>query len=362
MRVAYRGGLAVAAVLAVVAMAPPVSAHGNATHVVRPGQSIQAAVDAARPGDTVLVSGGTYRENVDITTDGITLRGRGARLEPPATSAPGSCSNLFGIPDNPFGICVLGQIDPETFQVTRPVRGVRIEGFTIGEFADTGIFTFGTDGLVVKRNDVAGGDGDFAYSILFLASSHGRILYNRVHGAGGAGIYLGASPDAQAVIAHNVSFDSGSLGIMVRDSVGGVVEHNVTYDNCMGIGFVDGLAAGTSKLWTARGNVVRRNNAVCPGEPVVSGVGVLLAGSHEITLDRNVIVENRPASGEVPYSGGVVLTSGAIFGGTELATGNVVTRNVVRGNAPVDLNQNDVGPGNRFSRNSCRSSLPAGLC
>ena len=49
--------------------------------VAGPGESIQAAVDAARPGDTIVVTG-RHRENVAVTTDGITLRGAGAVLEP----------------------------------------------------------------------------------------------------------------------------------------------------------------------------------------------------------------------------------------------------------------------------------------
>ena len=54
--------------------------------VVGPGDSIQAAVDAARPGDTIVVMG-QHKENVAITTDGITLHGVGAVLEPAATPA-----------------------------------------------------------------------------------------------------------------------------------------------------------------------------------------------------------------------------------------------------------------------------------
>ena len=37
--------------------------------------TIQAAVDAADPGDTVLVPAGTYAESVNVTEPGITLRG-----------------------------------------------------------------------------------------------------------------------------------------------------------------------------------------------------------------------------------------------------------------------------------------------
>ena len=42
-----------------------------------PGESIQDAVDAASPGDTVIVKAGTYRESVRISTDGLTLRAHG---------------------------------------------------------------------------------------------------------------------------------------------------------------------------------------------------------------------------------------------------------------------------------------------
>ena len=60
--------------------------------VVGPGDSIQAAIDAAQPGDTIVVKG-VHHENVAIAKDGITLRGIGAVLEPAATPLANACTD-----------------------------------------------------------------------------------------------------------------------------------------------------------------------------------------------------------------------------------------------------------------------------
>src|SRR5215207_1385637 len=67
------------AALAVVVLTPAPSAAAEAI-VVR--SSIQAAVDTASPGDTVVVPPGRYHESVTIAKNGITIRGRrGAVLD-----------------------------------------------------------------------------------------------------------------------------------------------------------------------------------------------------------------------------------------------------------------------------------------
>ena len=88
-------------------------AGGAKTHVVRPGESIQAAIDAARPGDTILVKPGTYAEALKITTDGLTLKGsRGTVLTMPDDAEPCLVFDP-GAPPTLEGICVLGEFSPQ---------------------------------------------------------------------------------------------------------------------------------------------------------------------------------------------------------------------------------------------------------
>ena len=101
-------------------------ASGGTTIVVSPGQSIQAAVNRARPGDTVLVRAGVYQQSVQIRTDGITLRGSGNSLHgtvlmPPRHKAAQRCAtSAFG----PTGVCILAKkVDVKTGAVIQPVRG-----------------------------------------------------------------------------------------------------------------------------------------------------------------------------------------------------------------------------------------------
>src|SRR5215212_7158757 len=86
-------------------------------HVVRPGESIQKAIKAADPGDTIVVLGGVHNMNEKIKKDRISLRGVDAVLKPPAKPTSSSCGLS--------GFCV--QAD-----------NVSISGFTVRNFPDTG--------------------------------------------------------------------------------------------------------------------------------------------------------------------------------------------------------------------------------
>jgi len=80
--------------------------------VVHQGESIQAAIDAADPGATIIVKSGTYAEHLVITKT-IKLLSWGATLTPPAgAAAPTPCS---GTDPGEDGICIAGvfTVSPE---------------------------------------------------------------------------------------------------------------------------------------------------------------------------------------------------------------------------------------------------------
>src|SRR5829696_4937868 len=93
-----------------VALAVGIGSAGAQSSVVGPGESIQKAINAADPGDTIVVRG-VHREDVVIRKDGIKLRGDDAVIEaPPRAKADSPCSKTFG----PEAICVLGDVNLKT--------------------------------------------------------------------------------------------------------------------------------------------------------------------------------------------------------------------------------------------------------
>src|SRR5215212_8405105 len=65
-----------------VVLAAGIGSAGAQSSVVGPGESIQKAVNAADPGDTIVVRG-VHREDVVIRKNGIKLRGEDAVIEAP---------------------------------------------------------------------------------------------------------------------------------------------------------------------------------------------------------------------------------------------------------------------------------------
>jgi parallel beta-helix repeat protein len=302
-------------------------------HIVRPGESIQKAIKAADPGDTIVVLGGVHHETVEIKKNGISLRGVDAVLKPPAkpTSSCGAS-----------GFCV--QAD-----------NVSISGFTVRNFPDFGIVAFGAKNAKFVTNR-AFNNGE--YGITAFSSRGTQILSNLTSGSDEAGIYVGDSPRADATVAANETYNN-VLGILVRNARHGKIAGNQVHNNCLGMLFLAD-APGPAGVFDVSANNVVNNSRACPASeeaPPLSGAGIALLGARGMEIKGNNIIHNVP-SGPTAFSGGVVVVKG--FGGTP-PTNNTVIGNTILRNKP-DIFWDKSGSGNRLRPNNCKTSTPGGLC
>src|ERR687898_97643 len=219
-----------------------IGAAGAQSSVVGPGESIQKAVNAADPGDTIVVRG-VHREDVIITKNGIKLRGEDAVIEAPAR-AGSPCSKFSGLE----AICVLGDFNPENGEITGPrVRDVSISGFTFRGFNDKGAFVID---VVAARNVTVVGNritGNVANGIAFGLSVNSTIANNHVIGSPEppeVGILDGGASRNTKIVNNVVrGYD---LGIEVGENTNTTIAGNDLIGNDLGVLLIE--STGTKIL------------------------------------------------------------------------------------------------------------------
>jgi nitrous oxidase accessory protein NosD len=346
-------GFAVAILITAVASLVPAGPAGAAgtTHVVQPGQSIQAALDASRPGDRILVRAGAYHEQLTVRKDGMTVIADGAVLVPPASPVRNLCSGIAG-PHTQAGICVRGQHvhlasfvaeHRKVISVGRRVQDVAISGFVVRGFSGPNVALVGTEGAHLFDNRLRNGN---AYGALSVGSKRSWIFNNHVSTDGIRFIGICVDDVEAPIVAHNDVSGYG-VGLCIQTN-GADVAFNQVHGNCVGI-FVDpGIRALVEE------NHVYANNANC-GPEFFSGIGIFLSGTQHTQVLDNRIEGHRPTGG---FGAALVLVDASP---SQTADNNVVRHNGFARNT-LDIQVLTSGTGNAIDHNDCTTSDPAGLC
>jgi parallel beta-helix repeat protein len=300
-----------------VALATAIGSAQAANKVVGPGESIQKAVNAADPGDTIVVRGG-HREDVVITKNGIKLRGDDAVIEAPTRAKA----------DSPcLAICVFGDVDFETGELTGPrVRDVSVSGFTFRGFKDkeAGVIdVLGARNTTVEGNRIK---GNAAKGIVFGRSVNTTIANNHLIGSPEPtepGILVSFS--SRTKIVNNVvrSYDSGinleegntNTTVAGNDLIGnsfGVILIDSTGTKILSNDITDSTASGMLILGSP-GTKIVSNDISRPGE-----AGIAMFGP-ERASNAGKVVGNRISGG----AWGILL---------QLAHGGSFTGNTIRNN------------------------------
>jgi hypothetical protein len=262
--------------------------------VVRPGQSIQGAVDAVAPGGTVSVKPGTYEEThagttaVRITKNGIKLIGKSTKK-----------AKVILVPhtgqDN--GIVVEPAVDGQR------INGVKIQGFTVQGFPRNGIVTRYVDNFTIQKNESINNLENGIWPIL---SANGLVKKNVSYGSQDSALWVEGSENVR-VLSNDLHHSPTGLEITVSKEV--TVQKNEVHHNTVGIGLYHpaaaGLAPGTPGLpaysengpWHIVSNYVHDNNepnTVTTGlvSKLPLGGGILLLGVDKVDVQKNQVDNN----------------------------------------------------------------------
>jgi hypothetical protein len=295
--------------------------------------TIQAAVDAAEPGDLVLVDRGVYREAVDVTTPGLTIRG-----------VDRNDVIIDGEFERPNGVQVLftdGVVVENMTAINHTlngfywsgVRGYRGSYLTAINNGDYGIYAFDSgDGLL--EHSYASGSPDAAFYI-GQCNPCDAVLTDSIGEYSGLG-YSGTNASTNIYIVNSI-FRNNGAGIapntldteLLPPAVDVVVAGNLIHDN----GYGDFPHKGAQ--WASQGN------------------GIIAAGVESSLIHKNLVV-NHPSSG--------IQLSFNVDANVYMDSDITVTENVVKGSGLGDLTLS--GParsGNCFAGNDVDHTMPPAL-
>lgn len=236
--------------------------------------TIQDAVDAARPGDLVLVSPGTYAEAVTVTTDRLVIRGTDRNR------------------------VILDGAGRLTDGISISADQVAIENLTVRSYAVNGVIFAAPydadgdqEGPVGWRATHVTAVANGLYGLYAFGTGPGRFDANYASGHPDSGIYVGQCRDCGAVVDGNLA-ERNAIGYENTNASGVTVAGNVFRANRVGMTIASGDQEALAPQDGGRvvANLVIDNDD--PDTPETEGgfgVGIAVAGGQGNRIERNEV-------------------------------------------------------------------------
>jgi hypothetical protein len=343
---------------------------------IAPGADVRAAIAALRPGDELVLQGGTYAFTsrfavtaVGTASQPITIRGKAGEL---AVITNVSTQNVIEIDGSQYLVL-------KNLRITGGSHGIRLMNSDFVTLEDNEIYETGDvavsanaggtyEGLVISRNHIhhTNGTGEGMYlgcNDNACRVANGVIEWNYVHHTNRASVEQGDGIELKEgsygnVIRHNVIHDTNYPGILTYSTVGNgaanVIEANVIWNT-------NDYAIQSAADSIIRNNIVlgsgiglQSHQAGSPSNQVVAHNTVIGAGLEVRNVVGSVVIANNaiysnsgPAIALISGTIGLVTLAGNVGAGglsgnsTGYAAGSGIANDFIaghyNGSPPIDL-------------------------
>jgi len=292
-------------------------ASGTVRRVPEEYPTIQSGVDAAAPGDLVLIAEGTYHEEIYVTTPSITLRGTERNRVV-----------LDGEFQRANGILVFA-------------NAVAVENLTVRHYTLNGILWSGVTGY---RGSYLTAVNNGDYGIYAFDSYEGVLDHSYGSGSPDAGFYIGGCHPCKTILDSVIAERNGG-GYSGTNSGGDLYVINSIWRDNRGAGI-------SPNTFDVEPDPPERETIIVGNVITGNGTGISIAGGQHNLVERNLIQGNRT---------GIMLL--AVKDQRYYpSTHNVIRDNVILESSRIDLATSGLGNvGNCYQNNVHRASIPSGL-
>ena len=307
-----------------------IPAFAGIIHVPADQPTIQAGIDASSDGDTVLVSPGTYYENISFNGKAITVT---------SSSGPGTT-----VVDGQ-------QLGPVVTFASNETRASVLSGFTLTNGYGTFNAGYQGGGILMQgasptiQGNVIASNAACAEGMGLASSGGGPLIQNNIiqgntqsgcsGGPGGGGLYVSGNSDLEIignVIIGNSDYSGGgamaiygATGLVVSNNVissnqgGGIYLYSNPGDGVFVQNLITNNTSGPGFSWQNPPAVVVSNTITGNSGPYYGGASEVSAGqmNSSVTMENNLLVgtADRPAlsCGSYDASNPPVMTNNDVF-------------------------------------------------